>query len=275
MRILSELTAIIAIALLIISAGCADDDANVPDAGGDAAADTDADGDTDTESDTALGDDEFPMEPEDFAEACTPTIVFENLTAEGNGQIFDDLVEDPVALMHEITAGVCALLYREPSEVPTKTQISLTIDDIDGVAGTGNAGAISSIQFSSTYLADFADGGGDVLEEIYGVLFHEVTHVYQLSQDYGTNWAAIEGVADTVRYYAGYVDPDDQAPGGSWTTGYKTTAFFFVWLEERYIWFIWSFNQSFTTPGWSWDAIEDVTGHPVDELWVEYQADIS
>ena len=280
MRIQTEFTTIITIALLLASAGCADDDeANALDAGGDAAADTDADsdsdGDTDTESDTALGDDDFPLDPEDFIEVCTPTIVFENLTAAGNGQIFDDLVDDPVALMHEITTGVCALLYRDPDEVPGKDQISLTINDFDGIAGTGNAGATASIEFSSTYLADYEDGGGDVLEEIWGVLFHEVTHVYQHSQDYGTNWAAIEGVADAVRYYAGHVDPDNQVPGGSWTTGYQTTAFFFVWLEERYVWFIWSFNQSFTEPGWSWDAIETITGQPVGDLWTEYQADIS
>jgi hypothetical protein len=249
-------------------------------AGDDGGADAgeDAGADTDTETDTAVGEDDFPMDPADFARVCTPEIVFQNLTADGNGQVFDDVITDPVAFMQEVSAGVCALLYREPDEVPSKTQITLVIDDFDFVSGTGNAGTTATIQLSSSYLASYADGGGDVLAEIYGVIFHEVTHVYQLSEDYATNWSSIEGIADTVRYYAGYIDLEERAPGGSWTSGYKTTAFFFSWLEETYMWFLYQLNQSYDPADdvpWSWDAIEVITGHPVEELWDEYQAEIS
>jgi len=251
--------------------GGADGEDAGPDAGDGGA----EDGGGDTETDTAVGVDDFPMDPAVFAEACAPEIVFQNLTADGNGQIFDDAIPDPEAFMQEVSAGVCALLYREPDEVPIKTQITLVIDDFDGVSSTGNSGTTATIQLSSSYLAGY---GGDVVEEIWGVIFHEVTHVFQLSEDYLTNWASIEGVADAVRYYAGYVDIAERAPGGSWTSGYKVTAFFFAWLEETYIWFLYQLNQSYDPLDdvpWSWDAIEAITGHPVEELWDEYQAEIS
>jgi hypothetical protein len=272
------------LAAALAAAGCGDgtsaaDDGGA-DAGGDADADAGADGgaDTDEDTDTALGDDDFPRDPADFVAVCTPEIAFENQTADGDGQLFDDAIPDPEAFMQEVAAGVCALLYREPDEVPPKTQITLVVGDFAGVAGTGNAGTEATIQLSSTYLAEYAAGGGDVLEEISGVIFHEVTHVYQLSEDYAVNWASIEGVADAVRFYAGYVDLEDRAPGGSWTSGYKVTAFFFVWLEDSYVWFLHQFNQSYDPLDdvpWSWDAIEVITGHPVEELWDEYQAAIS
>jgi hypothetical protein len=272
----------IGLAAALAAAGCGDggggagDDGGA-DAGGDTDTDAGADGgsDTDGDTDTAVGEDDFPRDPAEFTGVCTPAIVFQNLTADGNGQIFDDAIPDPVAFMQEVSAGVCALLYREPGEVPTKTQITLVVDDFDGVSSTGNAGTTATIQLSSTYLAGYT---GDVVAEIYGVIFHEVTHVFQLSEEYATNWASIEGVADAVRYYAGYVDLAERVPGGSWTSGYKTTAFFFAWLEDTYVWFLYQLNQSYDPADevpWSWDAIEAITGHPVEELWDEYQAEIS
>jgi hypothetical protein len=277
-NMIERIACCVGLAAALFAAACGDDGG--PAAGDDGGADAgeDAGGDTDSETDTAVGEDGFPMDPADFAEACAPEIVFQNLTADWNGQIFDDAITDPVAFMLEISAGVCALLYREPDEVPSKTQITLVVDDFDGVAGTGNAGTTATIQLSSSYLADYADGGGDVVAEIWGVMFHEVTHVFQRSEDYTTNWPSIEGVADAVRTYAGYIGLAERAPGGSWTDGYKVTAFFFVWLEETYIWFLYQLNWSYDPTDdlpWSWDAIEAITGHPVEELWDEYQEEIS
>ena len=80
-----------------------------------------------------------------------------------------------------------------------------------------------------------------------------------------------------VRFFAGYIDPDNREPGGSWDSGYQTTAFFLVWLEDAFPWFLHGFNQSFDTAGadpWSWGVLEILTGEPVEELWQAYQDDI-
>ena len=251
----------------------ADDDDAVDDDG------TDDDDTADPDDDSAsASEDGFPMDPVVFEEACSPAIVFHNETADGNGALFDELVEDPVPLMHGVTTQVCALLYRDPAEVPVKTEITLTIDDLDGIAGTVNTGSTAEIRLSSLYLVDFEASGGDLFAEISGILHHEVTHVYQLSEDYSTNWAAIEGVADAVRYFAGYIDPANQQADGSWTSGYQTTAFFLVWLEDGYPWFLHGFNQTFDPTDaepWTWDVLEQLTDRTVEELWQEYQDVIS
>ena len=99
----------IGLAAALVAAACGDGGGEAPiDGGADAGADAGADGGgADSESDTAIGADGFPRDPADFAEACGPAIVFQNLTADGNGQIFDDAIPDPEAFLLEVSAG-CA-----------------------------------------------------------------------------------------------------------------------------------------------------------------------
>ena len=68
--------------------------------------------------------------------------------------------------------------------------------------------------------------------ETRGVLYHELTHGFQLEPQgigsYGTNktfWAMIEGVADAVRYLNGGFTLEDRPKGGHYMDGYQEPGF--------------------------------------------------
>ena len=206
-----------------------------------------------------------------------PTIIYVNMDANGNGQIFDQLVPDPETFMQTIATNVAQILYFEPDEVPYISIITLIIDDVDGVAWKTGARPEITITLSSRYLQQYSASGRDVLAEINGILHHEIAHGYQYDDGgrYGALSGVIEGVADTVRYYAGYIDESDRHPGGNWDDGYKTTAFFFAWIEDvKHEEFLYELNQSLHPDDgidWTPDQIEFITGESVTSLWDQYQ----
>ena len=120
-------------------------------------------------------------------------------------------------------------------------------------------------------------------DEVKGIMWHEYTHGYQYDDgDSGPIIGIIEGVADCVRYLAGYISISQRRPGGNWNSGYKTSAFFLAWLQEEYQGgdpeFLYKFNQSLDPDDgitWTKDAFEDITGETVEVLWDKYQDAIS
>jgi len=214
----------------------------------------------------------------DWNSAISPEIVYLNRDAAGDGRIFDEYIEDPVSHMQNVARNVCRLLYHNPDEVPELTKITLIIEYFDGISYKSGSRPEITIAFSSKYLRTIKDRGIDVLYEIDGILHHEVTHGYQYDDGdrYSEIHGVIEGVADTVRYWAGYIPDSDRHHGGNWDSGYKTTAFFFVWIEnEIYPDFLYELNQSLDPYDgilWTWDEIENITGESVSSLWSQYQS---
>jgi len=76
-----------------------------------------------------------------------------------------------------------------------------------------------------------------IRNEILGVVYHELVHVWQ-NNGLGTcPGGLIEGIADFVRYKSGYVPPHWQRKGGKdhkWDSAYDTTAYFLIWCEARF-----------------------------------------
>jgi basic secretory peptidase family protein len=261
-----------ALALLALS-GCGDDSGGNTDpdggaAGGDAATpDGGPSGTPDAAVDTA------------FDEVCTPgvTLVLEDTDEYRIGLFTDAMTDDPTATVQEIGRNVCQILYRAASEVRNATHLELIIRYAPGeVAWKSGDGADITVMISTDHMKNVYEQGRDLAKEIKGILFHEMTHMYQQddSDRDGVDLGLIEGIADYVRILAGYT-PEGAGPnpGGSWHDGYTTTAFFLIWLDEEYPDFVYRLNLSMdNTDGidWSEESFRDLTGKSADELWEDY-----
>lgn len=108
-----------------------------------------------------------------------------------------------------------------------------------------------------------------------------MTHMYQQndSDKGGADGGLIEGIADTVRFKNGST-PENAQPdkNGAWNDGYRTTAFFLLWVDGRYDSFIYKLNLSMSnTDGkrLSPESFKTITGKSVDQLWNDYRNDDS
>ncbi len=140
------------------------------------------------------------------------------------------------------------------------------------------------IVFSSKYITEklAAQPDEQVEYELLGVLWHELTHGYQLfpkerSYSEPDVHAFIEGMADLIRIQAGYHKTRSPKPSDSWVGGYTNTGFFLAWLAESYPDFAYRFNQTAVEiEDWSFEnAIKSVTGESLDELWSRYQSELT
>ncbi|SMC22364.1 Cysteine-rich secretory protein family protein [Andreprevotia lacus DSM 23236] len=205
-----------------------------------------------------------------FNPACSPAVVIDIQDPDGFKPLSDQVpVTALPAVIQQLARNDCAILYKTPSEVPAQPgTIFLTIKAMDGVAYTAG----SQITLSSTYVHDKS------LQEMLGVLAHEITHIYQQNDSDAQHvdgfGGIIEGVADYVRYKTGYKTLANRHAGGSWKDGYDTTAFFIDWLNQNYADFAYKLNQSLSSTDrqqWTTDFFVRQTGQSVDALWAQYQ----
>lgn len=147
-------------------------------------------------------------------------------------------------------------------------QVNLYIDDKDGmpVAYTSN----DEIHVSARYLAGY---GGDLKGEYTGVVYHEMTHVWQWNGNGQAPGGLIEGIADFVRLKAGYIPSHWVKPGQGtkWDQGYDVTARFLDYCNDLRNGFVAEMNKKMRT-GYSNDFFVELLGKSVDQLWNEYKA---
>ena len=199
--------------------------------------------------------------------------------------IYHHIIPNPYSYIRSTALQVLNTLYFSPEDsIPGIKQLRYIIRDYDGVsAKSGNPPAIQ-IEYSTQWI-EKSFGNNDTTKlhhETKGVLYHELTHGYQLEPQgigtYGTNktfWAFIEGMADAVRYVNGGFTLADRPKGGHYTDGYRTTGFFFAWLAQtKDKDFLKKINRStLEVIPWSFDgAIKHVLGekYNIDDLWEEY-----
>lgn len=210
-----------------------------------------------------------------FTEACSPEVSVDNLTADGNGALFDEAFPAPEAALVEIAKQVCALLYKEPHEVPASPPIVLVIDDFFGIGEIGITAPVIYIRLSSLHMQSAAAEGKDVRAEIAGDLHYLLAIDYELDDENpsAVRWV-LEGIAAWTRYRAGYTSIDERLRGGSPIDDPKTAGFFFDWLERAYPDAIYQLNQSLDPNDgiqWSERVFETITGRDLNALWDEYQ----
>lgn len=213
-------------------------------------------------------------EPPTIEELCTPTILFDNVSPEGDGKAFTDAVPDPSEVMWEATHAVCRELYRVPSEVKSVPEVTLSV-----VAGsTPGTTSGTRLTLGDAYLKMKADAGEDVRAEITGILCFQATFLYgnagRPEDRASTEWVLF-GIADFVRLRAGYIDPASRhLPNASYdASNSQTVAFFFEYLAGLNPDVIYQLNQRLM-PGpdaWSNDVFAELMGKTIDELWEDYK----
>lgn len=200
---------------------------------------------------------------------CTPAVVYENRDLTGSGTLFDQYVPDAEALVQEVAQTTCAVLYKTANEVRSVPSLLLIVEDFDGIA----AGSAGTIHISSRYLQGLEDNAEDVAREINGLLYFTVATAYQNNAANTAPIWLITGVADLVRLKAGYADPTLRSPGGSWQDGFRTTAFFFDWLNGQYLDFVYLLNLDLgNQTTFDEGVFTTLTGKNLPALWTDYQA---
>ncbi|OVA02040.1 Uncharacterized protein family [Macleaya cordata] len=144
--------------------------------------------------------------------------------------------------------------------------IKMFVETMDGVAYAIN----DEIHVSANYTADYS---GEVKREITGVLFHEVTHVWQWNGDGNGPGGLIEGIADFVRLKANYAPSHWVKPGAGdrWDQGYDVTAKFLDYCNSLRGGFVADLNRKMKT-GYSDNFFVELLGKTVDQLWSDYKA---
>ncbi|KAJ6409531.1 hypothetical protein OIU85_015054 [Salix viminalis] len=144
--------------------------------------------------------------------------------------------------------------------------VNLFIDVMDGVAYSVN----NEIHVSDSYIGGYS---GDVKTEITGVLYHEMTHIWQWNGNGQAPGGLIEGIADFVRLKANYAPSHWVQPGqgDKWDQGYDVTARFLDYCNGLRNGFVAELNKKMRT-GYSAQYFVDLLGKTVDQLWVDYKA---
>lgn len=214
-------------------------------------------------------------------------VIFRNESPATRGsKIYASLIPDPAAYIQKHARKVLETLYFSPEDsIPGIREIHYTLKDYKGVSAKDGMPPSISIVYSTNWI-EKSFGHTDTARVDYetrGVLYHELTHGFQLEPQgigtYGTNktfWAMIEGVADAVRCLNGCFTDEDRPKGGRYDDGYRTTGFFLAWLTHtKDKDFLRKFNQStLHVIPWSFQGgIRYALGEKsdVESLWKEYQ----
>jgi hypothetical protein len=153
-----------------------------------------------------------------------------------------------------------------PADRKTVQKVSLFVDDMDGVAYTSN----NEIHLSARYVNSYS---GNLKNEITGVLYHEMTHVWQWNGNGQANGGLIEGIADYVRLKANYAPSHWVKPGqgNKWDQGYDVTARFLDYCNGLRNGFVAELNKLMRN-GYSDQFFVQLLGKTVDQLWKDYKA---
>ncbi|XP_057783028.1 uncharacterized protein LOC131000903 [Salvia miltiorrhiza] len=145
-------------------------------------------------------------------------------------------------------------------------KVNLFIDDMSGVAYTSN----DQIHVSARYIQGY---GGAVKNEFTGVLYHEMTHVWQWNGGGQAPGGLIEGIADFVRLKAGYAPSHWVKPGQGdrWDQGYDVTARFLDYCNSLKNGFVAQLNKKMRG-GYSNNYFVELLGKTVDQVWKDYKA---
>ena len=217
----------------------------------------------------------------------TPTVLFTDYDGSTIGsRIFNEQIPNPVAYMQQKCLEVAKILYRNSSNAPRFRELTFELKNEDFVAYKWGDGDAIGIAVSTQHLANvYRNSGNDaktIKDEIDGILYHEVTHGYNLLPKAGGTydgsspfWAYVEGIADGVRIYAGFHQTrTPNINSRRWLGGYTTTGFFLQYVVQEYDKnFLYKFNKAAGDLGTSWSfdaAFRSIINKGVEEVWNEY-----
>lgn len=203
-------------------------------------------------------------------------------------ELYNNMITDPKTYIQDAAREVLNTLYFSPKDsIPYIKEIKYILKDYDGISAKSGNGDFIQIAYSTRWVEKtFENGGADKLDyETKGVLYHELTHAYQLEPqqcgsygDGGPFWTLIEGMADAVRVANGCFTDKDRPKGGNYMDGYRTTGFFFCWImNNKDKDFLKKLNRTtLEVIPWSFEgAFKKIFGknekYKIENLWKEYQ----
>lgn len=219
---------------------------------------------------------------------------FKDMAPETEGsKIYHRIIPDPTPYIQENARRVLQTLYWSPKDknIPKLKTINYSLVNKPGVSWKYGGGDNIGISYTTGWIErSFENNDTMKLDyETRGVLYHELTHAYQLEPkgcgtyaDGGVYWSFIEGMADGVRVACGCFEQDfqskDRPRGGNWTKGYRVAGYFLYWLMlNKDKDFLRKFNRSAVEVNpWSWNAackhiLGDKPENGVEALWDEYE----
>ncbi|KAL2939190.1 Basic secretory protease [Bienertia sinuspersici] len=197
--------------------------------------------------------------------------VTNNATSTNGGMVFaNEIGEDYARQTLTSATNFIWQILQENTENDRKSidQVTLTIVPSlppQIVALTSN----NQIQYS----AESITSSDDIKTGFDGVIYHEMTHVWQWNGNGQANSGLIEGIADFVRLKVGYIVNGWAKPGDGdkWDAGYSVTARFLDYCESLMDGFVAQLNKKMRD-GYSDSYFEDLLGKSVDQLWSDYKA---
>ncbi|XP_022953028.1 uncharacterized protein LOC111455547 [Cucurbita moschata] len=155
------------------------------------------------------------------------------------------------------------------ADIKTVHKIRLVIDaEYDIVSYTSG----TDIFIAANYIAEYP---GDLRNEFAGILYQELTKVWQWTGNGEAPAGLIEGVAEFVRLKSGFVPGEWAAAGDGerWDDGGGgVTARFLEYLEGLGSGFVAELNRKMRN-GYSEDYFVELMAATADELWAEYKAE--
>lgn len=202
-------------------------------------------------------------------------------------RIYKALIPNPKEYIATQARAVLNTLYWGPQDsiVPVNN-LYYSLEDIDGISAKGGGNGEITVFYSTRHVerSFVKKDTAKVDFETRGVLYHELTHAYQLEPQgigsYGTNkvfWSFVEGMADAVRVAnGGFHGEADRPKGGNFDDGYRTTGYFLVWVRDhKDPDFLRKFNRTaLEVIPWSYEgAFKKIFGEKckVADVWKEYQ----
>ncbi|WCJ17815.1 Plant basic secretory protein (BSP) family protein [Euphorbia peplus] len=187
----------------------------------------------------------------------------------GGARFASEIGEDYSRTIQSAASEFIWMMFQQANVGDRKNvqQVNLFIDDMDGVAYATN----NEIHFSANYIGNYSSG--DLKTEFTGVIYHEMTHIWQWNGNGQTPGGLIEGIADYIRLKANYVPSHwvKAGEGEKWDQGYDVTARFLEYCDEIRNGFVAEMNQKMMS-GYSEQFFVDLLNKSVDEVWSDYKA---
>lgn len=205
------------------------------------------------------------------ARAVEFTVINQAGTSRGGVRFANDIGEDYSRQTLVSATDFIWRIFQQSSERERKSvrKVTLIIENIDGVAFAVN----NEIHVNANYLGNYS---GDFRREFTGVIYHEMTHIWQWNGNGKTPGGLIEGIADFVRLKANYAPSHWVKPGegNRWDQGYDVTARFLDYCNSLRNGFVAELNKK-TRTGYSESFFVDLLGKTVGQLWSDYKAKFS